>query len=83
MIEVHDQSGESYNINKQIRFKTPMLRFYLCDYRNIYVVGEGPITVQTENNRGIDGYDTNLILKSNVPFIKCTSKFNNVLVNNA
>ena len=55
MIEVRDQSGESYNINKQIRFKTSMLRFYLCAYRNIYVVGEGPITVQTENNRGIDG----------------------------
>ena len=24
-IEVHDQSGESYNISKQIRFKTSML----------------------------------------------------------
>ena len=25
-IEIHDQSGKSYNINKQIRFKTSMLR---------------------------------------------------------
>ena len=25
-IEDHDESGESYNINKQIRFKTSMLR---------------------------------------------------------
>ena len=25
-IEVHDQSGESYSINKQIRFKTSILR---------------------------------------------------------
>ena len=24
-IEVHDQSGETYNTNKQIRFKTSML----------------------------------------------------------
>ena len=25
-IEIHDQSGETYNTNKQIRFKTSMLR---------------------------------------------------------
>ena len=25
-IEVHDQSGEAHNTNKQIRFKTSMLR---------------------------------------------------------
>ena len=25
-IEVHDQSGKLYNINKQIRFKTSMLQ---------------------------------------------------------
>ena len=25
-IEVHDQSGEAYNTNKQIRYKTSMLR---------------------------------------------------------
>ena len=74
MIEVRDQSAESYNTNKQIRFKTSMLRSYLCTYRNINIVGEGPITVQTESNRGIDRYDTKLILKDNVPFIKCISK---------
>ena len=30
-IEVHGQSGETYNSNKQIRFKTSMLRSDLCD----------------------------------------------------
>ena len=30
-IDVHDQSGGSNNINKQIRFKAPMLRSDLCD----------------------------------------------------
>ena len=29
-IEVHDQSREAYNTNKQIRFKTSMLRSDLC-----------------------------------------------------
>ena len=31
-IEVHDQSGETYSTNKQIRFKTSMLKSNLCDY---------------------------------------------------
>ena len=31
-IEVYDQSGGTYNTNKQIRFKTSMLRSDLCDY---------------------------------------------------
>ena len=30
-IEVHDPSGETYNTNKQIGFKTSMLRSDLCD----------------------------------------------------
>ena len=37
-IEVSDQSGGAYNTNKQIIFKTPMLRFYLCDYNDGYIV---------------------------------------------
>ena len=32
-IKICDQSGGTYNTNKQIRFKTSMLRSYLCDYR--------------------------------------------------
>ena len=30
--EVHDQSERTYNTNKQIRFKTSLLRSDLCDY---------------------------------------------------
>ena len=37
-IELHDQPGETYNNNKQIRFKTSMLRFDLCDYSDDIVV---------------------------------------------
>ena len=37
-IEVHDQSGGSYNINKQIRFKTSMVRSYWYDYSDACIV---------------------------------------------
>ena len=45
MIEVYDQSGVNYNINKEIRIKTLMLRPDLCDYSDAYIALEGTITV--------------------------------------
>ena len=50
-IEVYDQSGETYNANKQIRFKTSMLRSDLCDYSDAYIAVKGIITVEGTNNR--------------------------------
>ena len=49
-IEVFDHSGGTYNTNKQIRIKTPMLRSNLCDYNEAYVVATGEITVTNPNN---------------------------------
>ena len=60
-----------------------MLRSDLCDYSDSYILFIGAVTVQTENNRAIDGYNRNLILKNNAPFSKCISKINNVLIDNA
>ena len=81
-VEVHDQYGKSYNINKQLRFKTSMLQSDLCDYSDAYIVVKGAITVQTENNRAIDGYNRNLIFKNNASFTNCISKINNTLNDN-
>ena len=44
-IEVYDQSEKSYNVNKEIRIKTSMLRSDLCDYSDSYIVVKGNITV--------------------------------------
>ena len=79
-IEVPDQSGESYKINKQIRFKTSMQQTDLCHYRDAYKVLKGPITVTDPYN---NAYDKKLAFKNNAPFIRCISKFNNKLIDNA
>ena len=47
-IEVHDQSGETYNTNKQIRFKTSMLRSDLCGFSDAYIVFKGIVTISAE-----------------------------------
>ena len=79
-IEVHDKSGESYNTNKQIRFKTSMLRSDLCDYSDAYMLLKEKIVVTNPNN---DVYDKKLAFKNSAPFTTCTSKINNTLIDNA
>ena len=37
-IEVYDQSEKNYNVNKEIRIKTSMLRSDLCDYSDFCVL---------------------------------------------
>ena len=78
-IEVHDQSGETDNTNKQIRFKASILRSDSCDYNDAYIVVKGTITVTDPN---AVAYDKKLAFKNNAPFIGCISKINNTLVDN-
>ena len=82
-VVVDDQSGKIYNTNKQIRFKTSVLQSWLCYYRDVYVVFKGTITVQTKDNRAIDWYNRDLILKNSALFTKGISKVNNVLIDTA
>ena len=81
-IEVHGQPGETYNTNKQIRFKKSMLRSDLCDFRDAYIVVKGIVTVSFDE-RDRDKINRQVILKNNAPFISCISKINGILVENA
>ena len=48
-VEVLDQSGSAddrYKTNKQIRFKTSMIRSDFCDYSDAYIVVKGDITLK-------------------------------------
>ena len=44
-IEVYDQSEGNYNVNKEIRIKTSILRSDLCDFNDAYIVVKGTVTV--------------------------------------
>ena len=80
-IEVYDQSEGNYNVNKEIRIKTSMLRSDLCDFSDAYIVVEGTITLEGDNNA--NKQNKNLAFKNNAPFINCISKLNGVQVDNA
>ena len=74
-----------YNVGKQIRFKTPMLRSDLCDYSDAYILVKGTIAVTKGANNAANNNacDKKLALKNNAPFISCISKINGELVENA
>ena len=75
-IKVYDQSGvENYNVNKESRIKTPMLRSDLCDFSDAYIVVKGTITVTDPNN---EKRSKIVAFKNNAPFINCISRVNGV-----
>ena len=78
--------SNTYNKNKSIRFKTPMLRSNLCDYSDEYILVKGTITV----NGVLNGAENEilrrnrpLILKNNAPFVSCITKINGELIEDA
>ena len=79
-IEVDDQSGGNYIVNKEIRNKTPMLRSDLCNFNDAYIVVKGIITVTEPDNAK---RNKEVAFKNNAPFINCISKINDVKIDNA
>ena len=49
-IKINDLSGGQYSVNKNIRFKAPMLRLDLCGYGSAFVVVKRRISVTGADN---------------------------------
>ena len=80
--------SNTYNENKSIRFKTPMLRSNLCDYSDAYILVKCTITVTDPGaNNGAnnirDKRNRPLILKNNTPFVSCITRINGELIEDA
>ena len=73
--------SNTYNENKSIRFKTPMLRSDLCDYADAYILVNGTITVA--GNQPTDIQNKPVILKNNAPFVSCITRINGELIEDA
>ena len=79
-IEVYDQSGGDYRVNKEIRIKTPLLRSDLCDISDAHIVVKGYIAV---TNLGDTKRNKSITFINKAPFINWTSKINGVKIDNA
>ena len=77
--------SNTYNENKSIRFKTPMLRSNLCDHSDAYILVKGIITVTAPGvnnnaNNIRDKRNRPIILKNNAPFVSCITRINGELI---
>ena len=84
-VEINDEARGTYSHNKQIKFKTSMLRSSSCDYSDAYILVKGNITV---NNTAADDVaanntDKKVISKNCDPFTNCISKIDNTQIDNA
>ena len=80
--------SNTYNENKSIRFKTPMLRSNLCDYSDAYILVKGKITVtapgvNNDANNIRNKRNRPVILKNNAPFVSCITRINGELIEDA
>ena len=77
--------SNTYDENKSIIFKTPMLRSDLCDYTDAHILVNGTITVTA--NAGANNIsnkkDRKLILRNNAAFVSCIMRINNELIEDA
>ena len=85
-VEINDESREAYNVNSQIKFKTTMLKFRLCDYSDAYIHVKGKITIVGEGDdaaaRQADERDKGAVFKNCPPFTLCVSEINNTQIDN-
>ena len=85
-IEINDQSRAVNNTNRNIIFKTTMLKSILCDYKDAYILVKGRITISGEGAdvtaRLADERNTVVIYKKNATFINCKSEINNTEIDN-
>ena len=85
LFTIHDESRETYSVNRQNNFKTSMLRSSLCNYSDAYILDKGNISINNTAGAGADANNTNkkVIFKNCAPFTNCISKINNTQIDNA
>ena len=84
-VEINDDIRGAYSPNKQIRFKTAMLRSSLCDYSDAYILVKGNISVNNIAAEGAVANDTNkkVMFKNCAPFTNSINKLKNTEKDNA
>ena len=84
-VEINDEARGTYSPNKQIKFKTSMLRSSLCDYSDAYILVKGNISVNNTAAAYADANNANkkVIFKNCASFTNCINKINNTQVDNA
>ena len=84
-VKIKNESRGTYSVNRQINFKTSVLRSSLCEYSDAYILLKGNISVSNTAAADADENNTNkkVIFKNCAQFTNCISKRNNTKVDSA
>ena len=82
MAETNDEAKGTYSCNKQIKFKTSMLRPSLYDYGDVYILVKRSITVDNTATGDANNTDKKVIFKNCATFTSCISKINDTQIDN-
>ena len=84
-VEINNEARGTCSPNKQIKFKTSMLRSSLCDYSDAYILVKGNITVNNTADAGAAANNANekVIFENCAPFTNCVRKINNTKIDDA
>ena len=84
-IERNDQSRGMYNADGDIRFKTTMLKFSLCDYSDAYILVKVKIEIigDEADDAAKRADERDKRDKNCAPFINCKTEINNTEIDNA
>ena len=78
-VEISGESGGTYNVNGQIKFKTTTLKSSLCNYSDVCILVKGNIMVNNISAADADANNTNkkVIFKNCALFTNCISEIHN------
>ena len=74
---------DKYSGNKNIRFKTPVIRSDLSDYSDVCIIVKGKIDLLPPIVNEYEKAERDVAFKNNAPFRSCISKINKTLIDNA
>ena len=71
--EINNESKRTYSANRQISFKSPMLRSSLYDYVDAYILVKGNLLVNdtAAADAAANNTDKKVMFKNYAPFNKC------------
>ena len=78
--EINDKSRGTYNKGNEIKFKTSMTRWNICNYSDAYILvsGEG----DSDAAKRADERNKEVIFENCAPFTDCISNINNTQIDN-
>ena len=82
-VEINDDVRGTYNLNIQIKFKTSMLQWRLCDYIDGYIHVKGVISIVAQVGDNTNNGDKEVVFKNCPPFTNCISEISNTQIGNA